>query len=167
MPNPPSLCASFANSIVAANYQSLHDFRQPLANIFVIHSRKSQAGLHADNDWLDHLERNNVKMTNVIERVIDMPDLAQFDEIADAAERQAHKAAAHAQAMKQFVADFVAYLEFILKGNDGNQRLMVDLTNSTTQYKNLLSPARISTATSAKSAPTPASSRITYATRSS
>lgn len=108
---------TFANSIVAANHKSLQLFEQPLSNIFVIHSRKSQTELQCNNDWTDHLDRNNVKTTGIIERVIDIQDT------------------------NQFVNDFVAYLEFILKGNDGTQSLMVDLTNGTTQYKNLLSTA--------------------------
>ncbi len=132
---------TFANSIVAANHTSQQLFGQPLANIFVIHSRKSHVELQHNTDWGDHLERNEVKTTCVTERVIDVQDVGSFDDVADAIERQARKAAAQSRVMKQFVDDFVAYLEFILKGNEGNRQLMVDLTNGTTLYKNLLSTA--------------------------
>lgn len=108
---------TFANSILAANARSVALFGEPLSNIFVIHSKKSQVELRKHADWAEHLDRNDVRTTNIVERVIDMQDT------------------------RQFVDDFVAYLEFVLKGNAGNQRLMVDLTNGTTQYKNLLSTA--------------------------
>jgi hypothetical protein len=109
--------ATFANSIIVANRKATELFGTPLTHIFVIHSRESLSKLNEDLGWVNHLEGNNVSQEIISHRIIEISSTTES------------------------VERFVNYLEIILRGVSENSNLLVDLTNSTTVYKNLLSTA--------------------------
>jgi minimal CRISPR polymerase domain len=107
---------TFANSIVAAENKSATLFNSPLKDIFVIHSTKSYEDLTKEKDWMKHLEVNGISIEKLTHRIIDL------DPTNEAIEK------------------FVDYVEFIVNGAlSKNPDVIVDLTNSTSLYKNLLS----------------------------
>ncbi len=107
---------TFANSIVAAENKSSTLFDAPLKDIFVIHSTASYNALTEKLDWRDHLEKNGISIEKLIHRIVDL------DSTNEAVEK------------------FVHYIEFIVNGVlSKNPDVIVDLTNSTSLYKNLLS----------------------------
>lgn len=107
---------TFANCIVAANSASLHEFKKPLTNIFVIHSSQSQEKLSQNLDWQDHLEKHHINRELLIQKVIDIDFTSQS------------------------IERFVEFIEFIVNGVlTSKPDLIVDLTNGTTVHKNLLS----------------------------
>src|SRR6185312_8971707 len=107
---------TFANSIIAANAKSIELFDEPARDIFVIHSSESYRTLNTKTDWIDHLENNHVNHRNLTSKTIDLnPTL-------------------------ESVGNFVHHIETIMNGLlPQNPNVIVDLTNSTTLYKNLLS----------------------------
>ncbi len=109
---------TFANSIVAANSKAIELFGGPLKDIFVIHSSASYSMLTERTEWMSYLGNNNISIEKLTHRIIDL------------------------DATTESVEKFVHYIEFIVNGVlSRNPDLIVDLTNSTSLYKNLLSTA--------------------------
>ncbi len=109
---------TFANSILAADNKSRTLFNTPLADIFVIHSSASYHDLSEKKDWIRYLENNDISLEKLTHRIVDL------DSTDEAVEK------------------FVHYIEFIVNGVlSKNPDVIVDLTNSTSLYKNLLSTA--------------------------
>ena len=109
---------TFANSIIAANKKSMELFDNSLRDIFVMHSTVSYNTLTEKKDWIKHLENNNINIDNLIHRVVDL------------------------DSSNETVEKFVHYLELIVSAVlSKNLNMIVDLTNSTSLYKNLLSIA--------------------------
>ncbi|WP_211293281.1 hypothetical protein [Brunnivagina elsteri] len=108
---------TFANSIVAANAKAEEMFKQALTNIFVVHSRDSYAKLKSNEDWVDHIEANEVSRELLVDKIVEIT------------------------AEEASIKKFVDYVEFILKGIPNGSNLIVDLTNGTSLQKNLLSIA--------------------------
>lgn len=117
---------TFANSIIAANSKSLESLGEALTRIFVIHSVKSQRALHEQLEWNAHLEKNNVDPNIIVESVIDLMITNNPIDL---------------KPTSISVEKFIDHLEFIIKGSVEHFNLLVDLTNGTTQYKNILSTA--------------------------
>lgn len=112
---------TFTNSIIAASRQSIALFQQELlTNIYVIHSKESYAKLHDKKadiqnwDWLEHLVQYGIDQECFTHRVVDI------ESTPDSVER------------------FVAYIEAIIKGIPDEQKVIVDLSNSTTLHKTFL-----------------------------
>ncbi len=108
---------TFANSIVAANSKAIELFQEPLKHIFVIHSNESSDKLKKATDWIQHIESNGLSREALNERIIEV--------------------ASEEESIKRFVE----HLTIIVRGLAKSSHLIVDLTNSTTFYKNLLSIA--------------------------
>lgn len=108
---------TFANSIVAANSKSIELFKESLKHIFVIHSNESSDKLKKEADWIQHIESNGISREALNERIIEV--------------------ASEEESIKRFVE----HLTIIVRGLAKSSHLIVDLTNSTTFYKNLLSIA--------------------------
>jgi hypothetical protein len=106
---------TFANSIVAANAKAEKMFKQALTNIFVLHSRDSYAKLKSNEDWVAHIEKNEVSRELFVDKIVEIT------------------------AEEASIKKFVDYVEFILKGIPNGSNLIVDLTNGTSLQKNLLS----------------------------
>jgi minimal CRISPR polymerase domain len=107
---------TFANSIVAAETKSATLFNTPLKDIFVIHSTASYDALTKEKAWRDHLEKNGISIDKLIHKIVDL------------------------DSTNETVEKFVDYIEFIVNGAlSKNPDVIVDLTNSTSLYKNLLS----------------------------
>ncbi len=115
---------TFANSIIAANWQSKQLFGYPLTSIEVFHSSESREKLNEykykneDDDWSNHLKKYNISEDIMIPRTI--------EEVSSG----------------PVVERFVSNLESIISNsyrNDDN--VLIDLTNGTTLSKNLLSIA--------------------------
>lgn len=107
---------TFANSLVAAYSKAIELFKEPVKDIFIIHSSASSELLHKSPEWMEHLKNNNIGIEKLIHRIINL-DLTS-----------------------EFIETFVKYIEFIMNGFlSNNSNVIVDLTNSTTLYKNLLS----------------------------
>lgn len=106
---------TFANSIIAANAKSIELFDEPARDIFVIHSSESIHTLNTKTEWIDHLESNAVNYKIIKPKIIDL------------------------NFTQESVEDFVRYIENIVDGpSSKNEPVLVDFTNSTTLYKNLL-----------------------------
>lgn len=109
---------TFANSIIAANNKSIDLFGKSLKDIFVIHSSISYNTLTEKKDWTKHLESNNINIDTLTHRIVDL------------------------NSSNESVEKFVHYVEFIANAvSSKNLNVIVDLTNSTSLYKNLLSIA--------------------------
>ncbi|MBK9940690.1 MAG: mCpol domain-containing protein [Kouleothrix sp.] len=108
---------TFANSILAANAKALDIFKEPLSNIFVIHSEESQIRLNKETGWVDHLKNNNIGRDLFAEKIIEI------------------------STEEESIKKFVNYIEMIIKGNSEGSHFLVDLTNGTTLQKNILSVA--------------------------
>lgn len=108
---------TFANSIVAANDKAIKLFQEPLKHIFAIHSNESSDKLKKETDWIQHIESNGVSREVLNERIIEV--------------------ASEEESIKRFTE----HLTIIVRGLAKSAHLIVDLTNSTTFYKNLLSIA--------------------------
>lgn len=114
--------ATFANSIVAANAKAQELFDAPLDHIFAIHSDESFEEMSGssqltDREWITHLNAHGVDQNLITHRIIPI------------------------SAEQSDIGPFVNYLELVVRGLDENSSLIVDLTNSTTLYKNILSVA--------------------------
>ena len=107
---------TFANSLIAAHSKAVELFEESVENIFIIHSSDSDKTLHQSPEWMEHLKGNNVGIDKLIHRIIDLDTTPES------------------------IETFVHYIEFIMNGFlSHNSNVLVDLTNSTTLYKNLLS----------------------------
>ena len=114
--------ATFANSIVAANEKAQALFGQPFDHVFAIHSDESfekisHFSLPQTPEWIAHLNAHQIDHKLITHRIIPI-------------------SAEHAD-----VVPFVEYLNVVIRGLDETSSLIVDLTNSTTLYKNILSVA--------------------------
>ncbi len=109
---------TFANSIIAANNKSIELFDNSLKDIFIMHSSHSYNTLTEKKDWIEYLKNNNINIDNLTHRIVDL------------------------DSSKESVEKFVDYVEFIANNVlFKNLNVIVDLTNSTSLYKNLLSIA--------------------------
>ena len=107
---------TFANSLVAAHNKAIELFKEPVKDIFIIHSSASSETLHKSPEWMEHLKDNNISIEKLIHRIINLDTTPEA------------------------IETFVKYIEFIMNGFlSDNSNVLVDLTNSTTVYKNLLS----------------------------
>jgi hypothetical protein len=110
---------TFVNSIALASNKALELFHgEALKDIFVIHTTESFDILNTQRGWIDYLKENKISSELLIQKVVDV----------DASEKSVEK--------------FVHYIEIIVRGVvSENSNLIVDLTNGTSLYKNLLSTA--------------------------
>jgi hypothetical protein len=118
---------TFANAIVAANCKSIELFKIPLTRIEIFHSKDSFNVLHAlkikketgnEKSWADHLLDNNIQAEILVHRTADVTYT------------------------KQSVEEFIDCLEGIVSNvTKKNDNLILDITNGTTIFKNLLSTA--------------------------
>lgn len=108
---------TFANSIVAAETKSVELFHAPLRDIFVIHSTESYEALtKSEEGWRKHLEEHGISIERLTHRIVNLDSTSET------------------------VEKFVHYVEFIVNGAlSKDPDVIVDLTNSTSLYKNLLS----------------------------
>jgi hypothetical protein len=126
---------TFANSIVAANKISYYKFNEYFEQMFIIHSEESYLALREDNkEWLQHLTSQGIDTDRLVDRTIKMPDIDKYDDWNEFEVNFRNNT-------DVFVDDFVKYIRRILRGNSGSDGIIVDLTNGTTHYKNLLSTA--------------------------
>lgn len=105
---------TFANSIVVANWKSQQIFKRPLSTIFVLHSVDSSTKLREQRNWVEHLAIHDIGENLLIPRVMEI------------------------SSSRQSIKEFAEYVELIIQGVGGSDRVMVDLTNGATLQKNLL-----------------------------
>ncbi len=118
---------TFANSIIAANCESIKLFKAPLNRIEVFHSKESFEVLQSlklnkeDNkgkNWVEYLAENQIHERILVQRTVEVIST------------------------KNSVEEFVSSLEGIVSNiTNKNEDLILDLTNGTTLSKNLLSTA--------------------------
>ena len=104
---------TFGNSIVAANNKSLTLFGKPLQDIYVLHTHESNKHLNSVTNWINHLNENGIKADIITHRIIDI-------------------------SAETAVVKFAKYVERAVATSEKHQ-IIVDLTNSTTFNKSLLS----------------------------
>ena len=108
---------TFGNSVVAANHKSIDLFNSCIEDIHIICSKDSRIDLN-DESLLDYLEINNINIEKFVgHKIIDFSD------------------------NEKSIKDFVLYIEKIIKGADGIEKIIVDHTNGTTFQKHILSIA--------------------------
>lgn len=117
---------TFTNAITIASQRARVDLGEPLHKIFVIHTNDSQSALQANEAWKDHLQRQGIK-AGIVETVIEL----------DAA----NKKVKNKNLMDKKVREFVDFVALAIRSTVDSSKVIVDLTNGTVQYKNLLSTA--------------------------
>lgn len=118
---------TFANSIIAANLESIKRFDTPLNRIEVFHSKESFEVLQSlklnkeenkGKNWVEYLAENQINERILVQRTIEVAPT------------------------KNSVEEFVSNLEGIVSNvTNKSENLILDLTNGTTISKNLLSTA--------------------------
>jgi hypothetical protein len=107
---------SFTNTITIANTRARSILGEDLRRIFIIHTYASQKALQTNDDWKKHLKIQGIE-ASIVETVIEL----------DVTEESVEK--------------FVEFLSLAIQSAIDSSKVIVDLTNGTIQYKNLLSTA--------------------------
>lgn len=102
---------TFCNAIVAAQSKSKEMLRQEITDIFVLHTQESFRELFiVNNDWIEFLNAYNININTFINRILNDNE----------------------------VISFLEYIKEIIK-NSTLDTLIIDLSNGTSDKKNLLS----------------------------